>query len=747
MATVGDSAFTWSCPIEGTQHWYVVARNAAGSVRAPETGTWSFIGCQSTLLTGNVTIAQDDFSYDHKPLLKDGGTLTLDGSHTFANLILTNGAVLTHPACTAAETHGLDLTIHGALMVSSDSAIDAGGRGYLAGWTHPNTTNGASTYRSGGSYGGLGGNYPSGRVNAPYGDFRNPNEPGSGAYLYGAGGGNRAGGGLVRIVTGSLELEGAIRANGQDGDYGRGSGGGIYLEVGRLSGGGIVEAVGGRNTASVSSSFGGGGGGGRIAIYYDELDGFDLSNRVSAAGGKGENTSSYDGATGTVYLEKAGGTGELIIDRKTGGGGTSWIWMPEGAATYAGDLKISGAMVVEQRSANFMPTNLYLVNGAVLKHPACTTASAYSLNLIVPGRFCISSDSAIDAGGRGYLAGRTHPNTTNGASTYRSGGSYGGLGGNYPSGRVNAPYGDFRNPNEPGSGAYLYGAGGGNRAGGGLVRIVTGSLELEGAIRANGQDGDYGRGSGGGIYLEVGRLSGGGIVEAVGGRNTASVSSSFGGGGGGGRIAIYYDELDGFDLSNRVSAAGGKGENTSSYDGATGTVYLEKAGGTGELIIDRKTGGGGTSWIWMPEGAATYAGDLKISGAMVVEQRSANFMPTNLYLVNGAVLKYRACTATTVYSLDLNVPGRLCISSDSAIDAGGRGYLGGRTHPNTTNGASTGRAGGSYGGLGGNYSSGRANAPYGDFRNPNEPGSGAYLYGAGGGNQAGGVGQAGSIHS
>ena len=302
VATVGDSAFTWSCPIEGTQHWYVVARNAAGSVRAPETGTWSFIGCQSTLLTGNVTIAQDDFSYDHKPLLKDGGTLTLDGSHTFANLILTNGAVLTHPACTAAETHGLDLTIHGALMVSSDSAIDAGGRGYLAGWTHPNTTNGASTYRSGGSYGGLGGNYPSGRVNAPYGDFRNPNEPGSGAYLYGAGGGNRAGGGLVRIVTGSLELEGAIRANGQDGDYGRGSGGGIYLEVGRLSGGGIVEAVGGRNTADVSSYFGGSGGGGRIAIYYDELDGFDLSNRVSAAGGKGESTSSYDGAAGTVYL-------------------------------------------------------------------------------------------------------------------------------------------------------------------------------------------------------------------------------------------------------------------------------------------------------------------------------------------------------------------------------------------------------------------------------------------------------------
>ena len=148
----------------------------------------------------------------------------------------------------------------------------------------------------------MGANYSSGRANAPYGDFRNPNEPGSGAYLYGAGGGNQAGGGLVRIVTGSLELEGAIRANGQDGDYGRGSGGGIYLEVGRLSGGGIVEAVGGRNTADVSSYFGGSGGGGRIAIYYDELDGFDLSNRVSAAGGKGESTSSYDGAAGTVYL-------------------------------------------------------------------------------------------------------------------------------------------------------------------------------------------------------------------------------------------------------------------------------------------------------------------------------------------------------------------------------------------------------------------------------------------------------------
>src|SRR5262249_3939556 len=115
-----------------------------------------------------------------------------------------------------------------------------------------------------------------------YGDFRNPNEPGSGgagAPSAGRIGGN--GGGLVRIVAETMNLNGQVLANG--GGFstscceGGGSGGGIRIDVGTLSGAGLISAKGGNGSNS-----GGGGGGGRIAFYYRNLTGFNLSNVHSA---------------------------------------------------------------------------------------------------------------------------------------------------------------------------------------------------------------------------------------------------------------------------------------------------------------------------------------------------------------------------------------------------------------------------------------------------------------------------------
>ena len=59
----------------------------------------------------------------------------------------------------------------------------------------PTTSGGASGSDSTGSYGGLG--YESGSSNALYGDFRNPNEVGSGGDDY-------RGGGLVRLIATNL---------------------------------------------------------------------------------------------------------------------------------------------------------------------------------------------------------------------------------------------------------------------------------------------------------------------------------------------------------------------------------------------------------------------------------------------------------------------------------------------------------------------------------------------------------------
>ncbi len=119
-----------------------------------------------------------------------------------------------------------------------------------------------------------------------YGDYRNPNELGSGSgneATYGTTG--SSGGGLVRITATSAIIDGAIEAQGSgpvtdlsSGPAG-GSGGGIYLQVISLAGSGFIRADGGKN--GWGSQEGGAGGGGRVAIFYLTLSGFDL-NHVSA---------------------------------------------------------------------------------------------------------------------------------------------------------------------------------------------------------------------------------------------------------------------------------------------------------------------------------------------------------------------------------------------------------------------------------------------------------------------------------
>lgn len=150
-----------------------------------------------------------------------------------------------------------------------------------------------------------------------YGDFRAPVEFGTGGEYGGSTNGSR-GGGAIKIVAGSLELSGTITANGQhliigSNAGGGGSGGSVWLDVGTLSnpqGTGLITANGGRGW------FSGGGGGGRIAIYYDSLNGFDLSADVQAVGG-----TRYSGATGThggagtIYSHSTVDTfGSLIVD-------------------------------------------------------------------------------------------------------------------------------------------------------------------------------------------------------------------------------------------------------------------------------------------------------------------------------------------------------------------------------------------------------------------------------------------------
>jgi RHS repeat-associated protein len=135
-----------------------------------------------------------------------------------------------------------------------------------------------------------------------YGNLGDPNEPGSGGGASVGPAGN--GGGLIRIAAQTFTLNGSVLANGEGGgccDAGGGSGGGIRIDVGILSGTGQIRTNGqdGKDRANFG---GGGGGGGRIAVYFQNMAGFNAS-AISALGGLGKG-GLPNGQNGTVQLQQ-----------------------------------------------------------------------------------------------------------------------------------------------------------------------------------------------------------------------------------------------------------------------------------------------------------------------------------------------------------------------------------------------------------------------------------------------------------
>ena len=348
---------------------------------------------------GHTSIGPDDSTFDGTNILITNGTVTIDGAHTFANLLVENGGVLTHSGTTVDTEQRLDLTVN-SLSVDASSRIDVSSKGYLGGERTGTTddfghtlgnVNGSYRY-SGGSYGGLGGLPNSSYVrNDVYGDYTAPNELGSGG---GGSSGNKGGngGGLVRISATSLVLDGQILANGGSGyNYaGSGSGGGVRLDVTTLSGGGSISANGG----SYASNYSGGGGGGRIAIYYEDMSGFDGAN-ISAGGGNGY--SSYDGGAGTIYLKSTTQDyGDLIIDNN---GRITGSYSTPIAATGTGSLQldkleIKGAARVQTPDA-LAAGQLILAGASALD---CASAAVDVLTVTGGSTLTTAADVVVNVG-------------------------------------------------------------------------------------------------------------------------------------------------------------------------------------------------------------------------------------------------------------------------------------------------------------------------------------------------------------
>lgn len=400
-------------------------------------------------------------------------------------------------------------------------------------------------------------------------------------------------------------------------------------------------------------------------------------------------------------------------------------------------------------------------------------------------------------------------------SYYGGGGSYGGSGGTfspYNSDMIITPagisYGSTTAPLHFGSG----GGGGGASApggnGGGAVKlIISGTLTNNGLIKADGSNGVYaashyaGGGSGGSIFISTNILSGNGSTTSNGGNGGRANGTSIAGGGGGGRIAVYFDTNN----STISYSALGKGVTIieSAYGGA-GTIFTKaRSVAYGDLLLNnggyRNSSSTLSSFTNFSLSSTTITGGallhipdnvtLNVSGSLslsnlagIIVHGASSVLTANSFTVvsgsttldvnkditippnfttvtiNGnSTISHSTSTFPTAHLFSLIMSANnLTINSGGAIDATGKGFLGGTTTAGFScvgcgGGGGSGYSGGVYYGGGGSYGGKGSNfdpyvsgiivtangSPYGSTTAPTHLGSGG---GGGGSSTQGGNG-------
>ena len=617
---------------------------------------------------------------------------------------------------------GFNLSVTGNVEVAVGGAINANGKGY-GGGAGPGAgyAAGSPADGSGAGYGGIGGMSSSNAMGGTtYGSFTQPTDLGSGGGTSYAGIGG-AGGGAVQISAGgTFIVNGTISADGANGTNSRsggGSGGSIWITAQLVSGSGAISAQGGAG----EPTHGGGGGGGRIAIQSDVNS---FAGSLAAYGGAGAMT----GGAGTVYTELTGQNGLLVFDNGGQVGTNSLVAITSSSI----DVLIRG-------NAGVIPNGPWTIgNLTIASNGLLLASSALSpINLTASGNVTIQEGGSLLADNAGYSAGAgSGYGLSYNDGSYRpcGGGGYGGRGANGASANAGGgtTYGSQTSPTTYGSGGgqlMPYSSGG---AGGGAIQLnVSGTLQVDGRISANGGNGSGsggGGGSGGSIWVTSGILAGSGSITANGGNG----ANSIGGGGGGGRIAIYpAANLFG----GTISAYGGGGANW----GGAGTVFLQPTGQNGQLILDNG-GNAGTNTLVQ---SASSADLILRNGAIGSASSSVSF--ANLFMSSNAWLTaYRYSSSAPAYIVNFSFLGNATIQAGSGIFTdflgypGGQGPGAGQYYYNNSAYPCGGAGHGGYGGNStGNYAVGGNTYDY--MTSPTSPGSGGGNYppysagGAGGG--------------
>ncbi len=124
-------SFHWDAPLDGVDgevHTLHFRARSLGGVYGEVVYPVEVIA--ANVITANTTIADGDTSLDGSSVVVEAGTLTVEGSHTFRDLVVLNGADVTHPAAAVGEDQGVLLTLNRDLFVACGAAIDVSERGY-----------------------------------------------------------------------------------------------------------------------------------------------------------------------------------------------------------------------------------------------------------------------------------------------------------------------------------------------------------------------------------------------------------------------------------------------------------------------------------------------------------------------------------------------------------------------------------------------------------------------------------------
>ena len=561
---------------------------------------------RASLFSSGGTIAGGDPTYDDRSLVIYGDTLTVEGDHAFdlvgvyggafvsgsgealdvhllhvdeastvtiaggATLAVTNTITVTGnstvlcqgkntTAQVGGEWVGEGVTINaGSVVVDVGSTISADGQGYTSekgpGAGHEGWYDGG-----GASHGGIGAGDVAGTT--IYGSAIAPMDLGSGGgRQYTTPG--RPGGGAIRLnVTGTLQLEGEIRSQGDSATVmgGAGAGGSIYVTAGSLAGDGVFCAHGGNWSENRSS----GAGGGRIAVYYQTDAGFTgyqtstaLGGITSGGGRAGEGTVGFfqvaDTANPTTDPDRHLHVYRLFRYEQEGAEVTIGGITVGSSEMTGAMLKIAGGSTVD------IAASLTVTGDSVLLCESKNTTAQVGGEwvgegvTINAGSVVVDAGSTISADGQGYTS-QEGPGVGYEGWYDGGGASHGGIGAGDVAGTT--LYGSAIAPMDVGSGGGQQNALPG-RPGGGAIRLdVTGTLQLEGEIRAQGDSATVrgGAGSGGSIYVTAGSLAGDGSFRADGGNWSENRSS----GAGGGRIAVYYQTDAGFTGYQTSTTLGG----------------------------------------------------------------------------------------------------------------------------------------------------------------------------------------------